>query len=77
MGNWNLNIQGVGPYDTYEFKQAVYDFVNRVAGLQNTVQSATVTFGGQHDFLRNLVTRETAAAQQCCDCNPVAEPEAQ
>lgn len=74
MGNWNINIQGTGPYDTEEFRQAIYGLCQHVSRLGNRVESATLTFGGRQDFLRNVVTREsiegTAAETAPKECSP-------
>lgn len=71
MGNFNINIQGVGAYDTYEFKQTVYDFISRLKERGQNIQSATCTAGGVHDFLRNFTSHEIVASQECksCECS--------
>lgn len=79
MGNFSINIQGIGVYDSYEFRQRVYDFINGLQQNQCQVLSATCTFGGQQDFLAGTTHREIAIEQKCCSCEipqETQEPEA-
>jgi len=58
MGNFSITINGSGSYDTPEFRQAIYGFLQNLTRLKLNISQATAIFGGHQDFLRNFVSRE-------------------
>lgn len=51
MGNWNINIQGIGPHhnrpnDIFDANNMAAEFVRLLARTGHTVQAATFTHGG-------------------------------
>lgn len=65
MGNWNINIQGVGCHHNkkpeIDVDLAVKDFVKSLREQGQTIKSATFTYGGEEDIL--------ASAPFRCDIN--------
>lgn len=56
MGNWNINIQGVGchhnadsPTDANKMSEA---FVQNLKKAGHTVEAATFTYGAKEDILK-------------------------
>lgn len=52
MGNWNVNIQGVGIHDNGlegDVEQMTNEFVKKLRAAGHSIQHAKVTIGGMHD----------------------------
>lgn len=58
MGNWNINIQGIGCHHNKNAKidadLAMQEFVQYLKRQGHTVESATFTYGGKVDILDSL-----------------------
>ena len=54
MGNWNINIQGVGCHHNgkpeIDVDIAMKDIVELLKKQGHTIESATLTYGGKIDF---------------------------
>ena len=55
MGNWNINIQGVGCHHNTDYPQdankMAAEFVKQLKNAGHTVESATFTHGGKEDLM--------------------------
>jgi hypothetical protein len=55
MGNWNINIQGVGSHHNADYpkdaNKMAAEFVRQLKDAGHTVEGATFTHGGKEDLL--------------------------
>lgn len=54
MGNWNINIQGVGCHHNakaaIDADLALKEFVAKLKSQGHSIEKATFTYGGREDF---------------------------
>lgn len=64
MGNWNINIQGIGCHHNQKSEidanLAAEDFVRALQKQGHTIESATFTSGGKDDLLLNVSYKDSA-----------------
>jgi hypothetical protein len=58
MGNWNINIEGIGPHhnpDDYpkDANRMAAEFVKRLKEAGHTVSRASFTYGGTEDLAKD------------------------
>jgi len=58
MGNWNINIQGVGSHHNKEYPQdanrMAQDFVKALKAAGHHIETATFTHGGKDDLMPQI-----------------------
>ncbi|BCM89070.1 hypothetical protein IAD21_00913 [Abditibacteriota bacterium] len=68
MGNWNINIQGLGCHHNnnpeIDADMAAADFVKTLKSQGHTIQSATFTYGGTVDLFG---APTQMASERLCD----------
>lgn len=53
MGNWNINIQGIGAHhnsSTSDIDFLVTEFINKIHNAGQRIEIATLTYGGKEDL---------------------------
>lgn len=54
MGNWNINIQGIGAHHNKDYpkdaNKLAAEFVKQLLSAGHTIEKATFTHGGKEDF---------------------------
>jgi hypothetical protein len=64
MGNWNINIQGVGCHHNNKPEIDAYlamtQFVKNLKIQGHTIESASFTYGGKTDILNSLEIEKRA-----------------
>ena len=56
MGNWNINIQGIGAHHNEDYagdaNKMAAAFVEQLKSAGHTVEAATFTHGGKEELLK-------------------------
>ena len=75
MGNWNLNIQGIGSHHNNgcasDIDEMAKEFVAKLIYHGQNVQSATLTYGGEENILNgskpsNKTVKVIINSKNCC-----------
>lgn len=67
MGNWNINIQGIGCHHNQkpeiDANLAAEDFVRVLQKQGHTIESSTFTYGGKDDLELNVAYKDDPASR--------------
>lgn len=74
MGNWNINIQGIGCHHNQKAEidanLAAEEFVRTLQKQGHTIESAVFTSGGKDDLLLNVHYKDNPQDQAQTDSPP-------